>query len=65
MKYNQTAVNELMQPDTFKVSILRDPVENFISSWRYYNGLIKDFREMIMKDIPGKAFEKKLILTIL
>ncbi|CBY39255.1 unnamed protein product [Oikopleura dioica] len=59
MKYNQTAVNELMQPDTFKVSILRDPVENFISSWRYYNGLIKDFREMIMKDIPVEKRPKE------
>jgi hypothetical protein len=66
MKYNQTAVNELMQPDTFKVSILRDPVENFISSWRYYNGLIKDFREMIMKDIAGKnLLEKNNLIHIL
>ena len=54
MKYNRTAVDELMQPDTFKVSILRDPVENFISSWRYYNGLIKDLRSKVMNDVPGE-----------
>lgn len=47
MRYNKTAVDIVMQPDTKKISILRNPLDNFVSSWRYYNGLMKDMRRML------------------
>lgn len=47
MRYNKTAVDMVMQPDTKKISILRNPLDNFVSSWRYYNGLMKDMRRML------------------
>jgi len=41
MRYNKTAVDKLMHPKTKKISILREPKTNFISSWKYYrHGLI-------------------------
>ena len=33
--------------DTKKISILRNPLDNFISSWRYYNALMKDMRRSL------------------
>ena len=29
------------------MTILRDPTDNFISSWRYYNGMYKDMRKLL------------------
>ena len=34
MRYNKTAVDDLMHPETRKVTILRDPMANFMSSWK-------------------------------
>ena len=39
-----------MKKDVFKVSILRDPLTNFISGWKYYNGLIEKMRKTIRND---------------
>ena len=36
MRYNKTAVDNVMHPDSFKLTILRDPLTNFVSSWKYY-----------------------------
>ena len=43
-----------MDPNTFKVSILRDPFENFMSSWKYYNGLTRSLRVKVNEDIEPK-----------
>ena len=56
MRYNKTAVEMVMKPDTKKITILRNPLDNFISSWRYYNGLMKDMRRMLPKAIVEKMF---------
>ena len=57
MRYNRTAVEMVMKPDTKKISILRDPLTNFVSSWRYYNGLMKDMRQSLpMYRINHKVF---------
>lgn len=50
MRYNKTAIDKLMHPETRKVSILRDPVANFMSSWKYYHGLTKEMR--LLLEIP-------------
>jgi len=47
MRYNRTAVDRLMHSETRKVTILRDPMDNFMSSWKYYHGLTKEMREML------------------
>lgn len=47
MRYNKTAVDHLMHPETRKVTILRDPMANFMSSWKYYHGLTKEMRELL------------------
>ena len=47
MRYNKTAINEVMHKDMKKISILRDPVDNFISSWRYYSKLTEKLRKML------------------
>ena len=31
MRYNKTAIDDLMHPQTRKVTILRDPMDNFMS----------------------------------
>jgi len=51
MRYNRTAVDRVMKKDVFKVSILRDPLSNFMSSWKYYNGLTKEMRVKIREDM--------------
>ena len=33
-RYNKTAIDNVMHPETFKISILRNPYDNFISAWR-------------------------------
>ena len=33
-RYNKTAIDNVMHPETFKISILRHPYDNFISAWR-------------------------------
>ena len=48
-----------MHPNTFKVSILRDPLANFISSWKYYNDLTKVMRNKINEDILPKIDGKQ------
>ena len=53
-RYNKTAIDNVMHPSTFKVSILRDPLDNFMSSWKYYNGLTKEMRVKINDDIHPK-----------
>ena len=53
-RYNRTAIDNLMHPSTFKVTILRDPLDNFLSSWKYYNGLTKEMRVRINEDISPK-----------
>lgn len=52
-RYNRTAVDRVMKKDVFKVSILRDPLANFMSSWKYYNGLTKEMRIKIRADMKG------------
>ena len=47
MRYNKTAVSEVMNDEVKKISILRDPSENFISSWRYYSKLTEKLRKML------------------
>ena len=51
LRYNRTAVDRVMKKDVFKVSILRDPLSNFMSSWKYYNGLTKEMRVKIREDM--------------
>jgi len=53
MRYNKTAINMLMHPDHKKITILRDPFENFISSWRYYPGFYLDMRKRLPMYAPG------------
>ena len=43
--YNKTAVDSLMHDNTVKLTILRDPLDNFQSSWSYYSKLISDIRD--------------------
>lgn len=59
MKYNRTAIDRLMQLNTFKISILRDPLANFMSSWKYYNGLTKELRDKVNDDIVPKLDKEK------
>ena len=40
-----------MKPNTFKISILRDPVYNFMSSWKYYDQLTEEMRVKITADM--------------
>jgi len=48
-----------MHPNTFKISILRDPVSNFMSSWKYYNGLLQELRKDVNSKISPKIdFER-------
>ena len=47
MRYNKTAVDEVMNDEVKKISILRDPAENFVSSWRYYSKLTEKIRKML------------------
>ena len=35
------------------MTILRDPAENFFSSWKYYNKLIREMRVLINRDLNG------------
>lgn len=58
MRYNKTAVDNVMHEDTFKITILRDPMTNFMSSWKYYNGLTVDLREKVNRDTGIDDWEK-------
>ena len=53
MRYNKTAVDAIMHPKTKKISILRDPTTNFISSWKYYSHLTEQMRQTL--NIPRSA----------
>ena len=50
MIYNESAIDSLMHKDTKKVTILREPMENFRSSWIYYSELIHELREKLQTD---------------
>ena len=51
--YNKTAIDSLMHEDTFKLTILRDPVENFKSSWIYYSHITHELRELLQVEDKG------------
>ena len=44
-----------MKPNYKKISILRSPDENFISSWRFYSDIFPDMRKML----PMYSFKQK------
>ena len=54
MRYNKTAVDQLMHPNHKKITILREPTTYFISSWRYYS----NFYPKLRKNLP--LYENKV-----
>ena len=41
LKYNKTLIDSVMQPGYKRISIIREPTSNFISSYRYYQYLMQ------------------------
>ena len=41
LKYNKTLIDNVMQPGYKRISIIREPTSNFISSYRYYQYLMQ------------------------
>ena len=48
MRYNKTAVDVIFKPETFKFSILRNPIEQFLSSYLYYRNWTNSLTSKIL-----------------
>ena len=64
MRYNKTAVDDVMNDEVKKISILRDPAENFVSSWRYYSKLTEKLRKMLPLRIEKMIIYCRLYYTV-
>ena len=59
----KTARSVLQTPDLKhiflfqKITILRDPFDNFVSSYKYYNGMYKDLRKSLPYYTDNKEHE--------
>lgn len=47
LRYNKEAIEKVMKPNTKKISILRHPEANFISSYRYYAHMMMRMRSKL------------------
>lgn len=48
LRYDKDEVRKVMKPGFSAVSILRNPEDNFISSWLYYSNMILPLRRLLL-----------------
>jgi len=45
LRYKKEMTESLIKPGHKRITILRDPIKQFKSTWKYYNAMLKGFRQ--------------------